>query len=164
LRSSFKTRNLTPFNSPLHLMERGGRMAGVRMLLAVSFALCILSSALAQEFPKPAGFVNDFAKVIDSATRGKLEELAKDLESKTSAEMAIVTIQTSAPLDPKMYAVKLFEKWGIGKKGKDNGVLMLAAMKERRVEIEVGYGLEGTLTDQFCGQVLDEFVIPYFKE
>lgn len=114
--------------------------------------------------PNYSGYVNDFADAIDANTTQKLEGLCRALEKKTSAELAIAVVKSVAPLDPKTYAVKLFEKWKIGKKGKDNGILVLLAMEERRVEIEVGYGLEGVITDARAGEILDKYVIPFFKQ
>lgn len=78
--------------------------------------------------------------------------------------MAIAIVSAVAPLDSKTYAVKLFEKWKIGKKGKDNGLLVLLAMDEKRIEIEVGYGLEGAINDAKAGAILDKYVVPYFKQ
>lgn len=128
--------------------------------------LLLLQPAWSEElkFPGPTGLVNDFAGVLDQGTTEKLKSLCSALEKKTSAELAIVTVKTVAPLDSKTYAVKLFEKWGIGKKGKDNGLLLLVAVDDHRVEIEVGYGLEGVLTDARAGRILDEYVVPRFKE
>lgn len=114
-------------------------------------------------FPQYSGFVNDYAGVLKGTTKDKLEALSKDLEAKTSAELAIAIVKSVEPLDSKTYAVKLFEKWKIGKKGKDNGLLILLAMDERRVEIEVGYGLEGVINDAKAGEILDKYVVPYFK-
>ena len=78
--------------------------------------------------------------------------------------MAVATVRTTYPLDTKSYAAQLFEKWGIGKKGQDNGLLILFVKKERRVEVEVGYGLEGIITDGFAGEVLDKYALPEFKK
>jgi len=115
-------------------------------------------------FPRYLHYVNDYANVIEEPNLADLEQLCSDLEKKTSVEMAIATVNSVDPYDTKTYAVKLFELWGIGKKNKDNGILIVCSMKEKRVEIEVGYGLEGVVTDQFCGSVLDDNVIPRFKE
>jgi uncharacterized protein len=115
------------------------------------------------EFPSPAGYVNDFAGMIDSSSEARLNSMAYSLKKKTGCEMAVVTVKTTGPLDPKTYAVKLNEKWKVGEKGKDNGYIILVAQKERRTEIEVGYGLEYIMTDSFCGRVLDENVTPMFK-
>jgi uncharacterized protein len=134
-----------------------------KILVAIVFLLLCVSSSLAVNFPHYVGYVNDFAGVIDAPTSAKIEALCKDLESKTSDELAVVTVKSVEPLDSKSYAVALFKDWGIGKKGKDNGVLLLLAMKERRVEIEVGYGLEGKLNDAKCGDILHDKVVPCFK-
>ncbi len=135
--------------------------------LSLFLFLLLISSAYAIQridLPNYTGFVNDFAGVIEPPYKEKLEGLCSELEKKTTAELAIATVKTVSPLDSKMYAVKLFEKWKIGKKGKDNGVLMLLAMDERRVEIEVGYGLEGVITDGTAGEILDKYVVPRLKE
>lgn len=121
-------------------------------------------SLYAQEFPKPTGYVNDFAGVIGGAYQQRIEQLASEIETKTSAEIAVVIVQTVAPSDIEQYAVDLFEHWGIGKKGKDNGVLILLAMREQAVRIEVGYGLEGALPDGLCGQIIRERMLPFFKQ
>ena len=142
-------------------MNKWGRVCGV-----LFFAICWLAPVRAAEpvYPNYSGFVNDFTGTIDPATKAKMEALCGDLEAKTSAELAIAVVKTVAPLDSKTYAVKLFEKWKIGKKGKDNGLLLLLAMDERRVEIEVGYGLEGVINDAKAGEMLDNYGVPYFKD
>lgn len=134
-----------------------------RILVALMFLFLCAGMSLAVDYPHYVGYVNDFAGVLDDATSAKLSALCKDLEAKTSDELAIVTVKSVEPLDSKSYAVGLFKEWGIGKKGKDNGILLLLAMKERRVEIEVGYGLEGALNDAKCGGILHDKVIPCFK-
>ena len=109
-------------------------------------------------------FVFDKANVIDDTSRGSLESLCRELEAKTSTELVIATVGTTAPLVPKEYVVKLFEKWKVGKKGKDNGMLMLVSITDRRVEVETGYGIEGILPDGKVGKILRDNVIPFFKE
>ncbi len=116
------------------------------------------------KFPSAKGFVNDFAGIIDRESAAKIEVMAKTLKDRKGPEIAIVTINSSYPLEPKEYAVALFKKWGIGEKGKDTGLLFLTCVKERRTEIEVGYGLEGIVTDQFSGRVLDQYLIPNFRQ
>ena len=142
-------------------------MIKVKRIVAV---VCILIAAagmgVAKELslPEHSGFINDYAGILDPAAKQKLDGLVKTLEQKTSAELALAIVNTTEPLDPKTYAVKLFEKWKIGKKGKDNGILILMAVADRRIEIEVGYGLEGVIPDSTAGKILDQFVIPYFKQ
>lgn len=116
------------------------------------------------ELPAPTGFVNDFAGVLSQADRQRLEELSSSLEARTGVEMAIVTVRTTGEESIQMYAVRLFEAWGVGKRGRDNGILVLAAMEDRRVWVEVGYGLEGVLPDGKVGAILDRYLVPAFKE
>ena len=114
-------------------------------------------------FPDYVGFVNDFAGILDSNARSALETLISKIESETSSEIAIVTINSLEGLTIEEYAVELFEKWGIGKKDKNNGVLILASMEERAVRIEVGYGLEAVITDLEAGDIIDDIIVPDFK-
>jgi uncharacterized protein len=89
--------------------------------------------------------------------------MSAEIEQKTSAEVAVVTVRDLGGGSIDDYASRLFEKWGIGKKGKDNGVMLIAAIDDRKVRIEVGYGLEGILPDGKCGEILDTYVLPRFK-
>jgi uncharacterized protein len=101
---------------------------------------------------------------MEAADKRALEALAAALEEKTGAELAVVTVDSYAPyasLDD--YALALAESWGIGKKGEDNGVLLILAMQERRVKIEVGYGLEGAIPDSAAGRILDTALLPDFR-
>ncbi len=134
-------------------------------LLVILFAGVIQLPAVAQEprFPKYVGSVNDFAEVIPPGEEKDIATVIQTIRRRTTAEIAVVTIGTVAPLDIDLYAVKLFEQWGIGKKGKDNGVLIILAMKERKWRIETGYGLEGALPDVLCSQIGRNMMVPYFQ-
>ncbi len=121
------------------------------------------AAAYAADFPKPAGWVSDYAGAMDEASRGKTEAVIRELEQKTSAEIAVVTIRKLEGGTVESYAAGLLSAWGVGKKGKDNGVLILAAIEDRRMRIEAGYGLEGILTDGKTGAILDRYVVPQFK-
>lgn len=130
-------------------------------------ALALAAAAVARagsDLPAPRGFVNDFANVLTADQAAALERVAQGLKDGTGAELAIAILPSTAPLDPKTYAVDLFAKWGIGRKGRDDGVLVLLAIAERRIEVEVGYGLEGALPDGRVGRILDEAAIPRFRE
>ena len=105
---------------------------------------------------KPQGYVSDFAHVLDNSSRAAVEEYAGRVEQATGVQMAIVTIDSLEGDPIEDVANSLFRKWGIGKKGKDEGVLLLLAIKDHRDRIEVGYGLEPTLPDGFAGSVLRE--------
>jgi len=131
----------------------------------VLFLMFSVTLAFAAKFPAPVGYVNDFAKILDSDTARTLEGKISQYEKLTSIEIAIVTLKSlDGWADIEECAVELFKEWGIGKKSKDNGVLILVAPNDRKIRIEVGYGLEGDLTDGRAGQILDKFAIPAFKE
>lgn len=118
----------------------------------------------AQQFPNYTGYVNDYANILSYDTQQKLSALFSELETKTTSQVAILTIDTVSPLALETYAVKLFEKWGIGQKGKDNGVLLLIAMKDKKMRIEVGYGLEGAIPDALCKVIIENYITPSFKD
>jgi uncharacterized protein len=121
-------------------------------------------SVYAADVPSPVGWVNDFAGVINPEYKERLTSLIDELEQKTSSEIAVVTVSSIAPYDEKEYARMLFDNWKPGKKGKDNGVLLLLSIKERRWRIETGYGVEGILPDALCGEIGRNYMVPYFKE
>jgi uncharacterized protein len=116
--------------------------------------------ASARTWPKPTGYVNDLAGVMDAASRDSIEALARELDEKTGAQMAVVTLPDLGGDEIDPVAVDLYKSWGIGSKGKDEGVLILDAVKERRVRIEVGYGLEGILPDGLCGSIIRHVMAP----
>lgn len=116
--------------------------------------------------PKTANnqWVSDMAGVIDETTEGHLNSIINQLEQKTAAEIAVVTIRHTDGRSPKEFATALFNLWGIGKTGKDNGVLVLLVMDSRRIEVETGYGIESVLTDGKVGEILRNHVVPRFKK
>lgn len=95
----------------------------------------------------PEGFVNDYANVLSSEQEADLESVLKAYEQNSANEVAVVTVSSTGEDTIESYAVQLFQEWGIGKNEQDTGVLMLVAVQDRRVRIEVGYGLEPLLTD-----------------
>lgn len=134
-----------------------GGMVGYSILFLVFQGNCAIPQS-------PQGQVSDFAGVIEQNMKSQLTMLVQEVEQKTSAEIAIVTIPSLEGADIESTAVRLYQKWGIGKKGKDNGVLILMSVQDRLVRIEVGYGLESFLPDGKCGEIIREDMIPYFKE
>ena len=118
----------------------------------------------AQKLPSPTGYVNDFAGVMKPETKQQLEGILTDLKQKTSVEVAVVTVKDMGGLDVNTYAVDLMKAWGIGSKEKNEGVLLLMALKERMVRIEVGYGIEPLLTDARSGMIRDQYIVPYLKK
>jgi uncharacterized protein len=113
---------------------------------------------------KPKGFVNDFANILNENTKSNLELKLNQYEKQTGNEISVVTVKSLEDETIETYAVKLFEVWGIGKKGADNGALLLVAPNERKVRIEVGYGLEGYLTDINSSVIIQDYILPEFKK
>jgi uncharacterized protein len=149
----------------------GLRAPGYRLLALFTLVVCgglalTLSQAVAQPAPpeltRP---VNDFAQVIDQASADALDRDIRALQAATGDVVAVATIATFAPYgDIDEYAVKMFENHGkgIGQKGKDNAVLVLVAVRDRRDRIEVGYGLEQFITDGFAGETRRRYMAPAF--
>jgi len=131
--------------------------------LMPAFSPCF-GVALAQEYPQPVGFVNDFADVVPVDIRAKIEAIALELKQKTNSEIVVVTVPTTDGVDIHDYSVELFTRWGIGKKGQDNGLLIIAAIEDRKVWIKTGYGLEETIPDAVASKVYRDVLRPSFKE
>jgi uncharacterized protein len=142
---------------PRARLQRAVAAATIVVAICGSGIMAIAQSAAA--LPELTEPVNDFAHVVDPASAAAMDATIRELQEKTGDAVVVATVDTVEPYGtPKEYAVKLFENHGrgIGQKGKDNGVLILLAMKQRRVEIEVGYDLEQWITDGFSGQVSRE--------
>ena len=103
---------------------------------------------------KPQGYISDFARVLDAGSRAQLESYAGRVEQATGVQMAIVTIDSLDGEPIEDVSNSLYRKWGVGKKGKDEGILLLLAIKDHRDRLEIGYGLEPILPDGFDGSVL----------
>jgi len=114
--------------------------------------------------PNPHRFVNDYANVLTESEEQTLEEQLATIDRGTTVQIAVVTIKTSGSVPLTDYAHQLFQKWGIGQKGKDNGLLLTVAISDRKSEITVGYGLEGAVTDADARHILDNVLRPYFKD
>ena len=134
--------------------------------LSLALSLLFSPAATAQEpyYPEPTGYVVDDAGLLSSGTIQGVSVLARELQDKTGAQLAIATVPSIAPLEVEEYAVELFERWGVGQRGEDNGVLMVIARDERRIRIEVGYGLEGILPDGKVGTILRQDIVPALRQ
>ncbi len=143
-------------------------MTNLGQLFLTTFLACalLLSPVHGEDpaIPPPQGFVSDFAGVIDQPTRQRLTNLLRELQEKTGAEIAVVTVQTTQPLSPFDYAMKVADAWKPGAKGKDNGVVFLVATQDRKMYILTGYGVEGILPDGKVGAIQDEYIVPAFKQ
>lgn len=112
---------------------------------------------------EPHGSVSDFANVISVDHESRINGVINELNRKTGAEIAVVTIQSLEGSNIDEFTNRLFNQWGVGQKGKDNGLMFLCAMQERKMRIEVGYGLEGAIPDSRAGVIRRNIITPYFK-
>lgn len=125
------------------------------------------SSLLAQEFPEkkhPPVLVSDYVNLLTNGERVTLERKLVTYTDTTSTEIAIVIINSTEGIEINQYAVELAHEWGIGRKGKDNGCIILVAVKDRKLSIQNGYGLEEYLTDYQSKLIIENDITPYFKQ
>ena len=136
------------------------------MFIARALGLSLIGAVMlaAQTLPKPAGRIADLANVIDAATEADLDRRLDELEQKTTAEIAVVTVTSLEGMPVEDYAVRLFKEWGIGQAKSDNGVLVVVAPNEREMRIEVGYGLESVMPDGLAGEIIRDQFIPRFRD
>jgi uncharacterized protein len=135
------------------------------LLLTICGLLMLGGPSWGQEdFPDPLGYVSDFAGIIPDQDEVRMTSVISELREKTTAEIAVVTMLDIGGQSEEIYANELFRAWGVGVKGKDNGILLFLTMQERRFRIETGYGLEGILPDGLLGQIADERIIPSLRE
>lgn len=140
-------------------------MKNIFFKAAIALAIILPLSALAYTSPgKASAPVNDFAGILSAEQKTTLNNVLSQNEQTTGNEITVVIMKNLGGDTVEGYAVKLFEEWGIGKKGKDNGVLFLVSIEDRDMRIEVGYGLEPYLTDATSGLILRNTVTPKFKE
>jgi uncharacterized protein len=119
--------------------------------------------ALALTFPALTGRVVDDANILDPATRAALTQRLADLEAKSTDQLVVVTLKSLQGTSIDDYGYQLGRHWQIGQKDKNNGVLLIVAPNERKVRVEVGYGLEGTLTDLISRFIIDNSILPRFR-
>lgn len=142
-----------------------GAVGGRRLILcAWIVALSLAAVATGLEVPYLSGRVNDQAAMLSDAFKQQLEERLRVLEEETGAQVAVLTI-SSLEGDPiEDYSIRVVQTWKLGREGVDDGVLLLIARDDRRMRIEVGYGLEGALTDAQAGRIIDSLMTPRFRE
>ncbi len=137
----------------------------MKKFLLILIGLVIPISVFAYASPgKPTGFVNDFANILSVQEKQDIEAKLVNLQKGTGFEVSVVTVTSLGGDTIEQYAVKLFEEWGIGQKGKDNGLLVLVAPNEREVKIETGYGTGAVVTDLQSGNIIRTVMTPAFKE
>ena len=141
------------------------RASAKSLAVAVVFQLvfCLFSFSHAIEVPPLRGRVNDYAGVMSQDQVGTLESRLRQFEQETGHQVAVLTLPTLEGEDIEGFSIRVAENWKIGKKGFDNGVILVVAVKDRRLRLEVGYGLEGVLPDAIAKQITSNYIVPRFR-
>lgn len=138
-----------------------------RLGFALAFAgIAVAAAASAQPLapiPPLTGPVVDRAGLLSASQSARLDTLARELQSKTGAQMAVLTVESTAPEEIFDYGLRVAEAWQLGSREKDDGLLLVVASRDRKLRFLSGYGLEGTLPDGKLGRILDEYAIPEFR-
>lgn len=131
------------------------------IIILIFFSIYLINSL---DVPVLKGYVNDYADMISSSTETELESKLKAFEDSDSTQIVILTIPSLEGEVLEEFSIKMAEEWKIGQKNKDNGVIFLVSKNDRKMRIEVGYGLEGVITDMLAGRIVDNVAAPYFKK
>ncbi|MDU9693700.1 TPM domain-containing protein [Priestia aryabhattai] len=120
----------------------------------------------ASDIPKPVGdiYVQDFANILNEEEKSEIIDMAEKLDDETEAQIGILTVNSLNDSDIENFSNEAFREYGLGSKELNNGILIILALKEKQVRVEVGYGLEGRVTDIKSGEILDNYAIPYLKD
>lgn len=132
----------------------------------ITLLLFIVSyySAAAQDFPaKPTKLVNDYTNTLSASQLAQLEEKLVAFADSSSTQIAIAVLKSVGDYDINEYALELGRKWGVGQAGKNNGIMILVALGDRKISIQTGYGLEGVLPDIYAKRIIENNIKPYFK-
>lgn len=140
--------------------ERDVKKAG--LLLALILPLGALAVAKVS-LPVPAQYVEDKANIVSSQDEQRLNSLLKELEQKTGAQFIVLTVDSTNGVPIEQYSIEIVEGWKLGQAGKDNGFLLTVAYRDRKYRFEVGYGLEGFLTDQYTGRLGRDILVPAMR-
>jgi uncharacterized protein len=136
-----------------------------RLFIAITVLAALSALPLhALEVPPATGYVNDTADMLSTATEQQLERGLREFENSDSTQLVVLTVPSLEGEVLEEYSLKVAESWGVGQRGKDNGALLLVARDDRKVRIEVGYGLEDRLTDLLSGRIIDHEITPRFRQ
>ncbi|MDA8169275.1 MAG: TPM domain-containing protein [Nitrospiraceae bacterium] len=149
-------------------MRQRFKSSAFLFLLLFASLLPVFSPATPKSFADtvpdaPPDYVVDQAGVINADSKTMLDSYLRELEQKTGAQMAVLTVSSLDGNPLEDFSISVAEKWKLGQKGRDNGVLLLVAPRERKYRFEIGYGLEGTLPDSYVGTIGREYLVPYFR-
>jgi uncharacterized protein len=141
----------------------------LRFFQNICVQLFIISAVAVNVFagvnlPMPGHYVEDYANVLNPDDKRSLNGILQELEQKTGTQYIILTVDTIGGASIEQFSIELAQKWKLGQKGKDNGMLFVLAKNDRKWRFEVGYGLEGFVTDQYCGRIGREVLVPYLQK
>lgn len=141
-------------------------MKSKRLIILLTVLLLLFSVILNAEltFPRPSDWIVDEANIINAQVKEVLRRYIIELNQKTGVEFSVVTVSSLQDYTIEDYSIRLAENWKVGQKGIDNGLILLVAPNERRVRIEVGYGLEGIIPDGRAGNVIRNSILPAFSQ
>jgi uncharacterized protein len=131
------------------------------IFLSLLLVTSLIVPAFALDLPEPTDYIVDTINLLKADTITTIKTVCKELDPK--AQLAVVVVNSTQPYAIEQWSIKLAEKWKVGYKGKDNGVILILAKGDRKVRIEVGRGLESILTDAKAGRIINNVIIPYFK-
>jgi uncharacterized protein len=136
----------------------------LRVLLAALLLMAGPPAGADVPVPQLTARVTDLTGTLTSGQQAALEQKLAGIEARNTAQIAVLLVPTTQPETVEQYAVNVFEKWKLGRKGVDNGVLLVVAKNDRKLRIEVGYGLEGAIPDALAKRIIDEEIVPRFKQ
>lgn len=138
----------------------------MKRVLVLIFLLCLSLNAhpASVSLPMPINYVEDKADIISADYEQRLNGLLQELEQKTGVQFIVLTVSTTGGIPIEMYSIELVEQWKLGQENEDNGFLLTVALEDRKYRFEVGYGLEGFLTDQYCGRIGRQVLVPAMKQ
>ena len=146
------------------IMTKPSLLRSLGWLFIVALLLCLSEDAQSLTVPTPEGYVNDHANLLSGSEKARLESLLRRFEAETTDQVVLLIIPSLEGDSLEDFSMRVAESWKVGQKGKDNGVIFLVAVDDRKARIEVGYGLEGALTDAQSGRILRSLVFPAFRQ
>lgn len=138
--------------------------SGFFSLLCATLFFILASTTFALDVPKYQGYVNDYANMVSPQSKEKIERALQSFDLSDSTQVALLTIPSLEGDSLEDFSIRVVDQWGVGQKGKDNGVLLLIVKNDRKIRLEVGRGLEPVLTDLLSGRIIDTVITPLFKE
>jgi uncharacterized protein len=145
-------------------MRRSFQFPACLLLCCVSLLLVISGAGASLPAPRLTGYVNDYAEILSAGERASIQATLQNFEARTGNQVVVLTVPSLEGDSLEAFSIRVAEAWKIGKKGQDNGVIFLVAPRDRKVRIEVGYGLEGVLTDAECDRIIRRQVVPRFQQ